>query len=90
VHMLSFVADANALRAAMEPDQRLAIIGGGYVSLEVVASAHILGADAVIIESKPRLLAPHGLRAAAALFLGLPHRTRRRDHQRCGRRGAGA
>lgn len=57
VHMLRSVADADALRAAMGPGRRLAIIGGGYVGLEVAASARALGADAVIVEREARLLA---------------------------------
>ncbi|MGI4746701.1 MAG: NAD(P)/FAD-dependent oxidoreductase [Janthinobacterium lividum] len=57
VHMLTSIADAEALKAAMGPGRRLAIIGGGYVGLEVAASARLLGAEAVIIERESRVLA---------------------------------
>jgi 3-phenylpropionate/trans-cinnamate dioxygenase ferredoxin reductase subunit len=57
VHLLTSIADADALRGALPPGQRLAIIGGGYVGLEVAASARKLGADAVIVERESRLLA---------------------------------
>lgn len=57
VHMLTSIADADALRATLVPGQRLAIIGGGYVGLEVAASARKLGADVVIVERESRLLA---------------------------------
>ena len=62
VHHLRDIADADALRRHMAPGHRLAIIGGGYVGLEAAASARLLGAEAVIIEREPRLLA----RVAAA------------------------
>lgn len=50
-------ADADALRARLGPGKRLAIIGAGYVGLEVAASALTLGADVVVLEREPRVLA---------------------------------
>ncbi len=50
-------ADAQALQAALGPGRRLAVIGGGYIGLEVAASARALGAEAVVIEREPRILA---------------------------------
>jgi D-arabinose 1-dehydrogenase-like Zn-dependent alcohol dehydrogenase len=41
---LRTAADAEQLKAALGPDRRLAIIGGGYVGLEAAASARALGA----------------------------------------------
>ncbi|WP_298745795.1 FAD-dependent oxidoreductase [uncultured Brevundimonas sp.] len=54
---LRTVADARRLRAAIGPGLRLAVIGGGYIGLEVAASARALGAEVVVIEREPRLLA---------------------------------
>jgi 3-phenylpropionate/trans-cinnamate dioxygenase ferredoxin reductase component len=54
---LRTVADAEMLKASIAPGRRLAIVGGGYVGLEVAASARALGAEAVVIEREPRILA---------------------------------
>ncbi|HET8996227.1 MAG TPA: FAD-dependent oxidoreductase [Acetobacteraceae bacterium] len=50
-------ADADRLQAALRPGARLAVIGGGYIGLEVAASARALGAAAVVIEREDRVLA---------------------------------
>jgi 3-phenylpropionate/trans-cinnamate dioxygenase ferredoxin reductase subunit len=57
VMALRTAADAEALKAALGPGKRLAVIGGGYVGLEVAASARALGAEAVVIEREDRVLA---------------------------------
>ena len=44
VFRLRTVSDANALKAALHPGARIAIIGAGYIGLEVAASARLLGA----------------------------------------------
>jgi 3-phenylpropionate/trans-cinnamate dioxygenase ferredoxin reductase subunit len=54
---LRTAADAEALKARLGPGQRLAVIGGGYIGLEVAASARALGAEAVVIEREARILA---------------------------------
>jgi 3-phenylpropionate/trans-cinnamate dioxygenase ferredoxin reductase component len=54
---LRSAADANALKAAIGPGRRLAIIGAGYIGLEVAASARMLGAEVVVIEREARVLA---------------------------------
>jgi 3-phenylpropionate/trans-cinnamate dioxygenase ferredoxin reductase subunit len=54
---LRTAADAEMLKAAIAPGKRLMIVGGGYVGLEVAASARALGAEAVVIEREPRILA---------------------------------
>jgi 3-phenylpropionate/trans-cinnamate dioxygenase ferredoxin reductase subunit len=51
------IADAERVKAALRPGQRLVMIGGGYIGLEVAASAQALGATSVVIEREPRLLA---------------------------------
>ncbi len=54
---LRTAADAEALKAAIGPGKRLAVVGGGYVGLEAAASARALGAEATIIERESRVLA---------------------------------
>lgn len=50
-------SDADAMRAAMRPGTRLVVVGGGYVGLEVAASASSLGAQVTVLEAQPRVLA---------------------------------
>jgi len=54
---LRTLADAERIRAALRPGIRLAIVGGGYIGLEVAASARSFGAEVVVIERESRLLA---------------------------------
>lgn len=54
---LRTIAHAEAIKAALGPGKRLAVVGGGYVGLEVAASARALGANATIIEREARCLA---------------------------------
>ncbi|MCF4167255.1 FAD-dependent oxidoreductase [Zavarzinia compransoris] len=49
--------DAEKLKHAIGPGKRLAVVGGGYVGLEVAASGRALGAEAVVIEREARVLA---------------------------------
>jgi 3-phenylpropionate/trans-cinnamate dioxygenase ferredoxin reductase subunit len=54
---LRTVADAERLRALLLPGARLAIVGGGFVGLEVAATARRLGADVTVIEAAEAPLA---------------------------------
>jgi 3-phenylpropionate/trans-cinnamate dioxygenase ferredoxin reductase subunit len=54
---LRTAADAEALKGALGPGKRLAVVGGGYVGLEAAASARALGGQVTIIEREPRVLA---------------------------------
>jgi 3-phenylpropionate/trans-cinnamate dioxygenase ferredoxin reductase subunit len=54
---LRSAADADRLKAALQPGARLAVIGGGYIGLEAAASARALGAEVIIIERESRVLA---------------------------------
>ena len=51
------MADATALRTVLRPGSHIAIIGAGYIGLEVAASARQLGADVVVVEREARVLA---------------------------------
>ncbi len=57
VLFLRSAADAEALKAAIRPGVKLAVIGGGYIGLEAAASGRALGAEVVVIERETRLLA---------------------------------
>jgi 3-phenylpropionate/trans-cinnamate dioxygenase ferredoxin reductase component len=48
--------DARHLRDELLPGRRLAIVGGGFIGLELAASARARGADVTLIEALPRLL----------------------------------
>ncbi len=54
---LRTAADAERIKAALGPGRRLAVVGGGYIGLEVAASGRALGAEVVVLEREPRLLA---------------------------------
>jgi len=54
---LRTAADAEALKGALGPGKRLAVVGGGYVGLEAAASTMALGGHATIIERESRVLA---------------------------------
>ena len=54
---LRTLKDAERLKAVLGPGKRLAVVGGGYVGLEAAASARALGAEAIVIERAPRVLA---------------------------------
>ena len=62
-------ADAEALKSALRPGRRIAIVGGGYIGLEVAASARALGAEAVVVEQEARLLARVACPAVSDFFL---------------------
>ncbi|WP_169708521.1 NAD(P)/FAD-dependent oxidoreductase [Trinickia terrae] len=48
--------DARSLAARLSPGQRLAIVGGGFIGLEVAASACGMGCDVTVIEEGQRVL----------------------------------
>jgi 3-phenylpropionate/trans-cinnamate dioxygenase ferredoxin reductase component len=49
--------DAEAIANHLRPDARIAIIGGGFIGLEIAASARRRGCEVVVLEALPRLLA---------------------------------
>ena len=50
-------ADAARLRQRLAAARRVTVLGGGFIDLEVAATARGLGKDVVVLESAPRLLA---------------------------------
>jgi len=57
VHYLRTIRDADAIAPLLRAGQRLAVIGGGYIGLEIASSARKSGVDVVVIERLSRLLA---------------------------------
>lgn len=49
-------ADALALRDHLRPGARVVLVGGGFIGLEVAASAREAGCDVELVEGAPRLL----------------------------------
>jgi len=56
IRMLRTHADAVAIRSALLPGRRLIIIGGGFIGLELAATARKLGTEVVLIEGLARVL----------------------------------
>ncbi|WP_159349108.1 NAD(P)/FAD-dependent oxidoreductase [Roseomonas harenae] len=54
--LLRSLEHARQLRAAIVPGLPVVVVGGGYLGLEVAASARKLGAEVTIIEAQPALL----------------------------------
>ncbi|MER8745681.1 MULTISPECIES: FAD-dependent oxidoreductase [unclassified Mesorhizobium] len=55
VYLRTF-GDALAIRSHLSPANRIAIIGGGFIGLELAAAARKLGATVTVIEAQPRIL----------------------------------
>ncbi|MDO8264568.1 MAG: FAD-dependent oxidoreductase [Gallionella sp.] len=48
--------DVDAIRAELQPQRRMVVIGGGYIGLEVAASARKQDVKVTVLESAPRVL----------------------------------
>jgi 3-phenylpropionate/trans-cinnamate dioxygenase ferredoxin reductase component len=57
VHTLRTIADVDRIRAAAAAGVRLVIIGGGYIGLEVAATARGLGMEVTVLEMAERVMA---------------------------------
>jgi len=68
VYLRTF-ADALAIRAHLSPANRIAIVGGGFIGLELAAAARKLGATVTVIEAQPRIL----MRGVPAEIAGIVH-----------------
>jgi NADPH-dependent 2,4-dienoyl-CoA reductase/sulfur reductase-like enzyme len=68
LHVLRDLADSLRLRAELGPGRRLVVVGGGFIGLEVAATARRLGTSVVVLEPTHAPLAPRlGATAAARL-----------------------
>jgi len=58
VRTLRTIEDSLAIRRALDgPDKRLVVVGGGWIGLEVAATARASGAAVTLVEALPRLCA---------------------------------
>ena len=53
VHTLRTLADARALGTALAPGARLVVVGGGFLGLEVAATARSRDVDVALVEAGP-------------------------------------
>jgi 3-phenylpropionate/trans-cinnamate dioxygenase ferredoxin reductase component len=65
--------DAVEIRHALQPGKHLAVIGGGFIGLELAATARKLGADVTLVEGLPRILT-RGVPEAIAAVVAERHR----------------
>jgi 3-phenylpropionate/trans-cinnamate dioxygenase ferredoxin reductase subunit len=67
IHYLRTMADCRRLSAELQPGAQLAIVGGGFIGLEIASTALKRGVGVSVVERQPSLLervAPRGIAAA--------------------------
>lgn len=57
VAYLRTVADARRLRTQFDQARHVVVLGGGFIGLEIAATARALGREVTVLEAAPRLLA---------------------------------
>lgn len=57
IHYLRSRDDADNLRPLLKPGARIAVVGGGFIGLEVASTARELGAAVSVVEQADRVLA---------------------------------
>ena len=57
IHYLKTIADVDGLQSVFESGKRIAIVGGGYIGLEVAAVGAKRGLDVTVFEAMDRLMA---------------------------------
>jgi 3-phenylpropionate/trans-cinnamate dioxygenase ferredoxin reductase component len=82
VHCLRSIADADRIRAECAAHRRLLVIGGGYIGLEVAATARELGLEVTVLEMADRVM-NRVTCPAVSRFYQAEH-ARRGVHIRCG------
>jgi 3-phenylpropionate/trans-cinnamate dioxygenase ferredoxin reductase component len=56
VYFLRTIADVEQIRARLLPGSRLVIVGGGYIGLEVAATAREAGVEVTVLEMADRVM----------------------------------
>jgi 3-phenylpropionate/trans-cinnamate dioxygenase ferredoxin reductase component len=56
VHYLRTLDDVDRIRADLAPGRRLVVVGGGYIGLEVAATARELGLEVTVLEMADRVM----------------------------------
>jgi 3-phenylpropionate/trans-cinnamate dioxygenase ferredoxin reductase component len=72
---LRTLPEAIEIKQRIEAAQRIAVIGGGFIGLEIAASARTLGKEVTVIEMLPRLMARVVAPVVSEFFLRA-HRSR--------------
>ncbi|MGW1196769.1 NAD(P)/FAD-dependent oxidoreductase [Streptomyces sp. NPDC002536] len=67
--------DARQLRRALDAARRLVVIGGGFIGLELAATARQLGIEATVVEAAPRVMA-RAVSVETSSLLTAEHRAR--------------
>lgn len=75
VHTLRSAQDARRIAPALQPGASVVLIGGGFIGLEVAASATLRGCRVTVLETAPQLLGRVLNPAIAATMMSL-HRAR--------------
>ncbi|HEV7211427.1 MAG TPA: FAD-dependent oxidoreductase [Blastococcus sp.] len=57
VHTIRTLADSDRLRERLQPGRRIGVLGGGFLGTEVAAAALARGAEVVVLDRDPVLLA---------------------------------
>ena len=57
MHYLRDIADVDGLQEVFKPGARIAIVGGGYIGLEVAAVGAKRGLEVTVFEAADRLMA---------------------------------
>jgi 3-phenylpropionate/trans-cinnamate dioxygenase ferredoxin reductase subunit len=72
VHTLRELDDATCLRGKLVPGAKVVVIGGGFIGLEVAASARTLGCDVTVVEAASVPLS-RGLGSTYGTFVAEQH-----------------
>ena len=75
IHYLRNVDDALALRVDLEAAERVVVVGGGFVGLEVAAVANSAGKKVTLVETTDRLIG-RAVAPAVSFFFADAHRRR--------------
>lgn len=78
VAVLRSAADALRLRDLLTAAQRVTVLGGGFIGLEIAATANALGKSVTVLEAAPRLL-QRSLSPELAEHVLATHRSNRID-----------
>jgi 3-phenylpropionate/trans-cinnamate dioxygenase ferredoxin reductase component len=71
IHYLRSIADVDGLNAVFHKGKRLAVVGGGYIGLEVAAVAVKHGLDVTVFEALDRVMARAVSRPVSDFFEGV-------------------
>jgi len=75
IHYVRTIADVSRLRAQFRSGQRLMILGGGFIGLEIAAVGVLAGLKVTLAEALPRLLARVAAPVVSEFYAGA-HRRR--------------